>query len=329
MVGAHLVCTMLRQGFDVRATKCPCDNTEYTKNILSLYSDDYENLYNEIEWVDADYDDPESMASVMEGVCVAFCCIQPTLTGKVSISHNVERIRNIAAAVRDSECEYMMYLSSVYALGEEPDLNDISEKSQRNPKGKYTKMSDAYYQCEMEVWRAMQEGLKAGIINAASVIGPGDWKFDRSKFVSNALMRNYYTDGVSGFVSINDLVKCIMAMAKQRICNENFVACGHNLCCKDLIYLFAKGLHADPPSRKASRIRIMFWKMRYAMQSLMEKRRPIVDDEFFHDLTQFRTYDNSKSINRIIISYEPIEDTINMVCALREKSLALMATSSK
>ncbi len=329
MVGAHLVCTMLRQGFGVRAIKCPDDNTGYTKSILSLYSDDYENLFNEIEWVEARYDDPGQMSAALEGVCKVFCCLKPRLSGEQSISDNVETIRNIIAAVQDSDCEYMMYLSSVYALGEEQELSDINEKSQRDPKGKYTKISNAFYMCEMEVWRAIQEGLRAGIINTASVLGPGDWKNDKSVFVCNQLMREYYTDGVSGIVSINDLVKCIMAMAKQQICNENFVVCGHNVSCKDFFRMFAEAQEVEPPTKHASTLRILLWKLKYAMQSIREKRRPIIDDEFFHDLTQFRTYDNSKSINRIIIGYEPIEESIKMVCELHKKSMLNIATSSK
>ncbi len=320
MTGAHLICTLLRQGLAVRATRTPGDNTEYTKAIINLYSDDSELLFNEIDWVDVDYNDPESMETALDGICSAICCIEPKLSKNITIDHNVETIRNILNAVKDSECEYFCYLSSVRALGDEDDDCEITELSQRNPKGNYSKSSQNYYYCEMEVWRAMQEGLKAGIVNTAAVLGPGDWENDRSKFLNDKLARVYYTEGVTGLVGVNDLVKCIMTMVRKKICNENFIVSADNVSYRDLQSFFAKYLSTNKATKKAGWLRLTLWKIQYAIKSLLSDRRPFVDSDFFDELTDFRLFSNAKSLTRLIIQYEDIETSVETICKYYKKS---------
>lgn len=322
MNGAHIICSMLRQGFSVRAARTPGDNTEYTKYILSLYSHDYEKLYSEIDWVDVSYDDPDSLDMAMDGICATICCIDPKLTKSKSMEDNVQTVRNIIDAIKDSECEYLCYLSSVYALGDEPDGNEITEKSQRNPKGNYSKLSNTYYNCEMEVWRAMQEGVKAGILNLAPVLGPGDWENDRSKFLNDKLAQVYYTEGVTGLVSINDVVKCVMTMVRQKISGENFIVSGQNECYRDFQRLLAKNLDQKEASRKAGWLRMLIWKIQYGIKSLLSDRRPYIDDIFFDEITKFNVYSNEKSINRLISHYEDIDETVKYLCNIFKKRIA-------
>lgn len=320
MTGAHLICTMLRQGFAVRATRTLGEDTEYTKNILRLYTDDAEILYNEIDWVYVDYNDPDTLETALDGICSTICCITPKLGKNISIDDNVNIIHNIINAVKDSECEYFCYLSSVRALGDESDTTEITEKSQRNPKGKYSKSSQAYYLCEMEVWRAMQEGLNAGIINTAAILGPGDWHNDRSKFLNDKMSKVYYTEGVTGLVSVNDLVKCIMTMVRKKISNESFIVCADNISYRDLQSYFQKHLGQKVSTRKAGWLRLCLWKIQYAIKSLISGRRPFIDSDFFDELTQFSIYSNRKSLRKLIIQYEEVENSVKNICKYYKKS---------
>lgn len=323
MVGAHLVCALLRNGNAVRAIKVPGANTEYTRHILRLYSDDYEVMYNEIDWVELDYSNTELLSDAFQDIQAAICCLDPTVSTYGSIEDNVETVRCILEAAKAAECPYLCYLSSLSALGDEPDHNEITEKSQRDPKGNHSNSSNTYYYCEMEVWRAMQEGLKAGIINSAPILAPGDWIHDKSQFLNDNMAKVYYTDGVTGLVGINDLIKCIMSMIRQKISNENFIVCAANVCYRDLQYLFAKELDSSVATKKAGKFRLLIWKMQYAIKSILNRRRPIINEEFFNDLTRFSLYSNRKSIDRLIICYEDLESTVKNVCKYYRKSMMI------
>ena len=220
MVGAHLTCAMLRQGLSVRVAKAKGDDPAYIKHVLSFYTADYEGQFNEIEWADIDYDDITSLQDAMQGVCTVFCCKIPNLLRCRSINDNVLEIKNILNAAQESDLKGFVYLSSYRALGEEPDDKEVNEQSQRNPKGKYIKFDIVHYRCEMEVRRAMEEGLNASILAPTVVLGPGNWITDTSHLIPETAQRRYFTYGVTGFVGVNDVVKCLMSLARNKIYGE-------------------------------------------------------------------------------------------------------------
>lgn len=316
MIGAHLICTMLKQGMHVSAIRSKYDNTEYTKHVLSFYSIDYIDQYNEIEWRDAELDDPVSLEEAMEGITTIFYCKDPELSSRRSISDNVYEIRNVIDVVRSNQERQFYYVSSMFALGDEPDLKEITETSQRNPKGNYTKRSTTFFRCEMEVRRAMEEGLDAGIINPCVVLGPGDWVNDMSALIELTKSLEVYTDGVTGFVGVNDVVKCLMTMAREKITGENFIVCSQNLCIRELLDTIAKYMGVKMPKAQISKLQLKIMRLKYAIKSLLTGRRPIINDAFFDSITQFKLYSNKKSVNKLIANYQPIDQVIDEICKI-------------
>ncbi len=313
MVGAHLVCTMLRQGMSVRATLCKGDNPEYTKHVLSFYTNDLDGQYNEIEWVNVDYDDITSLQDAMKGVCTTFCCKIPNLQCGRSVKDNVSEVKNIINAAQESDIKNLVYLSSYRALGEEPDTKEITELSQRNPKGKYIKFDLAHYHCEMEVRRAMEEGLHASIIAPTIVLGPGNWRTDSSFLFSEADKREYYANGVTGFVGVNDVVKCLMTTGRNNICGEKFIISSQNMGYNALFALIAQKLSLPAPTKLANKWIIRLYKFCYTVKSIFTGRRPIVNTPYIDSVKHFRLFDNTKSVNRLIAAYEPIESVVDKI----------------
>lgn len=316
MVGAHLVCTLLRQGKRVKAVLCKGDDPKYTKHILSFYTADFEGQFNEIKWVSADYNDITSLADAMTDVCTVFCCKVPNIAWRHDISDNVSEIKNIIAAAQDSKIDSFIYLSSYHTLGEEPDIMEINELSQRNPKGKYTDFALAHYRCEMEVRRAMEEGLPASILAPSVVIGPGNWTTDFSHQFPDAKDRKYTSLGVTGFVGVNDVIKCLMMLARKKIHGEKFIANSQNMSYKTLHRLIAEQLGTPVPKKLASKGVITLYKICYVIKSIFTGRRPLLNKLYTYSLNDFRLIDNSKSINTLIAVYEPIESVIKTISAI-------------
>ena len=68
------------------------------------------------------------------------------------------------------------------------------------------------------MWRGIEQGLNAAMVNPAVIIGPGDWRFGSPSFfkaVSNGLP--FYTNGGTGFVDVRDVVA---AMLPERLSNQ-------------------------------------------------------------------------------------------------------------
>ena len=313
MVGAHLVCALLHLGQSVRATRCKGDLPEYTRHILSFYTGDYEGQFNEIEWVDADYDDIESLQDAMKDISTVFCCKIPKLCHGHNVDANVQEIKNILAAAQEQNVENFFYLSSYHALGEEPETKEITELSQRNPKGKYDSFSRAHFRCEMEVQRAMVEGLNASIAAPTVVLGPGNWTTDTSHLFPDSAQRKYYAQGVTGFVSVNDVVKCLLTMARKKIYGEKFIINSQNMGYRALHILLAQKTGNPEPQKPAPQHILTCYKICHAIKSIFTGRRPIVNSLYFNSMTHFKLFDNSKSLRSLIAAYEPIESVVETI----------------
>ena len=319
MVGAHLTCAMLRQGLSVRVAKAKGDDPAYIKHVLSFYTADYEGQFNEIEWADIDYDDITSLQDAMQGVCTVFCCKIPNLLRCRSINDNVLEIKNILNAAQESDLKGFVYLSSYRALGEEPDDKEVNEQSQRNPKGKYIKFDIVHYRCEMEVRRAMEEGLNASILAPTVVLGPGNWITDTSHLIPETAQRRYFTYGVTGFVGVNDVVKCLMSLARNKIYGEKFIANSQNMSFLTLFNIIAQKMSLPAPTKLASKWIIRLYKFCHGFKSIFTGRRPIVNEPYIDSVTHYRLYDGSKSVNRLIAAYETIDSVVDTIAGIYKK----------
>ena len=69
----------------------------------------------------------------------------------------------------------------------------------------------------MEVWRAIAEGLNAVIVNPSTILGFGDWNNTSCALFKTAYNEfPWYTDGVNGFVDVNDTAKAVVSVAANR-----------------------------------------------------------------------------------------------------------------
>ncbi len=63
------------------------------------------------------------------------------------------------------------------------------------------------FRSEMEVWRGMEEGLNAVIVNPSIILGPGFWDRGSSSMFSRvAGGLKYAAPGITGYVGVQDVV---------------------------------------------------------------------------------------------------------------------------
>ena len=108
---------------------------------------------------------------------------------------------------------------------------------------------------EMEVWRGIEEGLDAVIVNPSIILGPGFWhKGSSSMFTTIGKGLRFYTHGVTGYVGVEDVVNAMIALMESDIKSERFILNSENLSYKELFTMIAGELGVKPPSTEASPI---------------------------------------------------------------------------
>ena len=196
----------------------------------------------------------------------------------------------------------MCHVSSIAAIGRERKGKPVTENTPWNDEN-----ASVYgltkHDAELEVWRGTQEGVPAIIVNPGVVVGPGFWKSGSGTFFTYASKgKKTYIPGGTGFVSVYDVVSCMVALMESNVENERFILVNENLTYQGFFQKIAKGLGVEPPSKKVPYWMLeVFWRWDWLRSKLRGKRRRLTRD-MAKGLYRQQTYSNEKI--KAILNFE-------------------------
>lgn len=259
LVGSHLLLHLIENGENVRAIYRNPKGIQKAKSVFELYKK--ENLFEKIEWLEADILDIPSLE-------IAFIDIDYVYHSAALISFdpkdedavrktNIEGTANMVNFSIAKGIKKFCFVSSIAALGDlAAHETYITEETDWNPEKPHSDYAISKYGAEMEVWRAHQEGLDVIIVNPGVILGPIPKTKNKQQGsaelyskVANGL--SFYTLGSTGFISINDVVKISHQLMKSDIKNERFTLIADNIVFKDILDTIAEVLNVKKPSRHA------------------------------------------------------------------------------
>lgn len=255
MVGAHLALHLIQNGEEVIGLIRSQKSKEKTKGIFKLY--DALDLFKLIEWREADVTKVETLESALKGVqiiyhCAAFISFRPQDEDEM-YRINVLGTRNIVNVALTLPIEHFCHVSSTAAIGGNRFNEPTTEKHvwERKEASSYSiskKLS------ELEVWRAIEEGLKAVIVNPCVIIGPGDWTQGSPQLIEKVANGLKYTvPGSNAFVDVRDVVAIMHELVLKGITEERYLLIGENAPYDQLFKIIAKHLNIPGPTKMASR----------------------------------------------------------------------------
>ena len=203
-------------------------------------------------------------------------------------------------------------MSSIAALGKTQDGSEINEETYWTPSKRKSGYSLSKFFSEMEVWRGIEEGLDAVIVNPSIIMGPGNWDIGSPKlFQSIWKGLNYYTKGISGFVDVRDVVKTmILLMDEQQfvqVKNQRFILNAGNMSYQDFFNKIADGLNKPRPRSFASDIKLQIaWRMAKTA-SLFTGKRPVITREAVSGTNQKNQYSGEKITRTIGFEYRSLD----------------------
>ena len=164
---------------------------------------------------------------------------------------------------------------------------------------------------EREVWRGIEEGLNAVIVNPSMIVGPGDWNMSSAaliKRVYDGLV--FYTKGSTGFVDVRDVVKCMIGLMESDIHSERFLVVGENLPFKIFMDHIAENLNKAKSSIAATTILTQLaWRLEW-VRSYFTKKEPVITKESARIAQKKELYSNRKIKETLGIEFTPINDAI-------------------
>ncbi len=309
-LGAYIIKELVEKGYQVRALR----RTPKIPFFIPA------GIFEKVEWVSGDLLDIPFLETAIAGSDIVIHS-----AAKISFSAkdrnemfqtNVDGTANLVNAALLNNVKRLVHVSSVAALGRTMNGDTVNE----NKKWEDSKMNTNYaiskYYAEMEIWRAMGEGMNTVIVNPSTILGYGDWNTGSCAIFKNVFNEfPWYTNGVNGFVDVEDVARATVLSMESDIENQRFILNGGNWSFRQLFSTIADGFNKKHPHKEATPfLAEIAWRLEKIKASLTGKS-PLLTKESAR-VAQTRTFfDNSKILQMLNgFQFSPLEKTIGAAC---------------
>lgn len=207
LVGSFIVRQLLDKGESVRALKRETSD-------LSLI----QAFEKQIEWIEGDLLDYDILNEALKDVdyvihTAAIVSFDPNDFQDLYIT-NVEGTANLVNACLANSIKKICHLSSIAAIGKNNKEAKISELTKWENSEQNSHYAKSKYLAELEVWRGIEEGLNAVIVNPTIILGPGDWEKSSAKLFKQVWKHSsFYPNGFFHYVDVRDVSTiCILSL---------------------------------------------------------------------------------------------------------------------
>jgi len=323
LVGGHLIWHLLQENEKVIAIKRNTSSTKALKTIFSFYTENPDAYLQKIEWRIADVLDKDSLVTVFDDIHVVYHCaavVSLSNSGSGLTETNVIGTRNIVNLSLNKKISKFCFVSSIAACGHTADNQVVNENTKWKDNEHRSAYAQSKYLSEQEVWRGMNEGLNAVIVNPGVILGVSGAEGGSSQLfsqVKKGLM--FYTNGGSGYVDVQDVVKSMILLTNSEISNERFIIVAQNCSNKEILSWMADGFGKKRPRILIGKKLLFSIGFLSEMAAKIFKFTPLIDRSMARSATNREFYSNSKSRGIPNFKYKSVEKCITEVCEFLKK----------
>jgi dihydroflavonol-4-reductase len=310
-LGAYLIRHLVEAGHSVRAIRRSARLPFFIPA----------SILDQVQWVDGDVLDVVSLDDAMKGVdavvhsaaVVSFQSRDRQLMNRV----NIEGTCNVVNLALENGVRRFVHISSIAALGRTKRAETVNEERKWEETNSNTHYAISKYHAEVEVWRGFAEGLEGVILNPSTILGYGDWHQSSSAIFRNAYNEfPWYTEGVNGFVGVNDVAAAAVRLLQSGITERRFIVSAENWSFRSVFNAMAEGFGKKPPHRLATPfLGEIAWRLE-ALKKLIGDAKPLLTKEsarVAHSKTEF---DNSAVLAALPgFQFSSLDAVIRDACA--------------
>ncbi|MDF1573520.1 MAG: NAD-dependent epimerase/dehydratase family protein [Bacteroidales bacterium] len=321
LLGSHLLYELVKSGKEVTAIRRSEKHMPEVLEVFNYYEDDLTAMLEKIRWVEADMLNFQDMLEVMEGVkevyhCAAIVSFDPNLHAQM-IRSNTDGTANLVNAALESGVRKFLHVSSTAAIGKPVGDNLADETLIWTESKANTGYSISKFRSEMEVWRGIQEGLNAVIVNPSIILGPGFWDHGSSsifKKIDKGL--KFYSHGVTGYVGVWDVVRIIRQLMESDISEERFLVTAENLTYREVFNMVADEMGRKRPNIEGTKFMSeLAWRADWLRSKALRIGEHTFTRERVRAARNVVRYDNAKVRKALDFEFEPVDSVIKKVVA--------------
>lgn len=322
VLGSQLLYDLTQDDVDIRALY-RSDDKRIRLQVFFQKMDPTNGLvrFNKIEWVQGDILDIVSLEEFMTGSDFIYHCAALVSFHKSDftrlIKMNREGTANVVNISLGLGIKKLCYVSSNAAIGgTEKAL--VTEKTNWKNTPTTSGYSISKYSAEKEVWRGIEEGLNAVIVNPCVILGAGHWD-DSSLTLLRTLQKGtrFYPPGKNATVDARDVSRIMIKLMNSDINSERFLLIGSNQSYQELMEEITKQLKVKIP-----RTQVKAWMVGVARRilgfvSFFTRKKASITKETAHSIFSKRTYSNEKIKAALDEKFYSLEETVRFAIEKR------------
>lgn len=322
LLGSHLLLELAQHHSKIRASYRNDSKIKDVEKLFQFYHPSHsKELFSKIEWFKCDLLNLSEYGELFRDVKFVYHC-----SGKVSfyksdfnacLRNNREVTANIVNFCIDSKVEKLCYVSSTAAIGSNP--NGRTTESDKWENGKtISGYSVSKFSAEKEVWRGIEEGLNAVIINPCVILGPGNWnESSLTIFKTAARGISFYPSGRNAIVDARDVAISMRLLMESAIHSERYLCTGVNISFKDLFSKLCLNFGNKAPSIAVPRWLTLLVAFFSETISRISGKKSGISIETAYSAYKSIEYDHSKLKKTIEIEFHSLDETIENAIAFK------------
>lgn len=315
-VGSHLLLELLKRNEIVIAIKRSNSDVSYTKHVFELH--DNAELFNKIQWVNCDLSQFHDVVEIFNGVDIVLHTAAQVNLNKTNrkslINNNVKITENVANAALLQQVKRFGYVSSIATI-----TNSLNGKGIENSPFEILTTYHPYTlsKClaELEIWRSIQEGLPAVIINPSVILGYSrQWNVYAS--MVNRLKKGmlYYPKGKGSFVDISDVVKILLHLTlNTSITNQRFILTSENISYHDFYKHLCDLLSINKELKPINKEKLFMLGYLGEIMSVFSKNEASLSLHTAKLLNKELAYSNEKICDTLQCQFIPVKESLRIM----------------
>ena len=316
-IGAYIIQELITKGYSVKAL--------HRRNNLPFFIS--KETLSKVEWIQGDILDVVTLENAMDNVdaiihSAAIVSFDKKLREQM-YRINVEGTANVVNLALEKNIKRLIHISSVAAIGRTAKGQTVDEEKKWVTSSLNTHYAISKQKSEMEVWRAMAEGLSAVIVNPSTVLGFGNWNSSSTAIFKNIYHGfSWYSEGENGFVDVKDVAEVAVALIDAEIAGQRFILNGDNWPFRKLFNSIADQFKKPQPHRLATPfLGEIAWRLEH-LKSYFSGHRPLLTKESAKVAHSRTNFDNSKILKALPgFNFTPLQQTIEIACGQYEQAI--------
>ena len=325
LLGSHLLVALAEKGRPLRALYRNQKRLEQTRKIFHFYHPEKgDELFHSIEWQQCDVCDVVCLEEFMQGCEFVYHCAALVSFARRDfhrmLKYNREGTANVVNCALATGVRKLIYVSSTAAVGSGEGEKILNENATWKPSQKISGYAISKYGAEKEVWRGIEEGLKAVMVNPSLIVGAGNWN-ESSLTIFRTIDKGlrFITPGANAYVDARDVAEIMIRLGDSDIQNERFLLIGENLSFKEAFGRIARKLKRPVPN-----IQIPKWMATLARRfngfvSFFTRKNPVITKETVRSAYSTQVYSNQKITERLNYTFKTFDEMVDNAIAGRIK----------